>query len=82
MNHLLDVNFLLACARSGHADHIRANRWLNSSSTFAMPEAFQSDVFRSHNQADKPRPRLLRERLWGLGQRMRFGPIECFEKDK
>jgi AbrB family looped-hinge helix DNA binding protein len=26
VSHLLDVNFLLACAWSGHADHARANR--------------------------------------------------------
>ena len=30
MSHLVDVNLLLACAWSGHADHARANRWLNS----------------------------------------------------
>ena len=30
MSHLLDVNLLLAGAWSGHADHLPANRWLNS----------------------------------------------------
>ena len=35
MSHLLDVNLLLACAWSGHADHARANRWLNSTAAFA-----------------------------------------------
>lgn len=35
MSHLLDVNLLLACAWSGHADHTRTNRWLNSTTAFA-----------------------------------------------
>jgi toxin-antitoxin system PIN domain toxin len=39
VSHLLDVNLLLACAWSGHADHARANRWLNS-----VPEFFTAPV--------------------------------------
>lgn len=46
MSHLLDVNFLLACAWSGHADHIRANRWLNSASTFTTAPLTQRGFLR------------------------------------
>ncbi len=35
MSHLLDVNLLLAGAWSGHPDHARVNRWLNSVTEFA-----------------------------------------------
>lgn len=35
MSHLLDVNFLVACAWRSHADHGRANRWLNRVKGFA-----------------------------------------------
>jgi hypothetical protein len=34
-----------------------------------MPDSFQYDVFLSHNQADKPRVRRLRERLRAAGGR-------------
>ncbi|MBN8456640.1 MAG: hypothetical protein J0M04_02160 [Verrucomicrobia bacterium] len=46
MSHLLDVNFLLACAWSGHADHGRANRWLNSVSSFATVPITQMGFLR------------------------------------
>ena len=35
MSHLLDVNFLVACAWQSHADHVRANRWLDTVKGFA-----------------------------------------------
>lgn len=35
MNHLLDVNFLVACAWQSHVDHARANRWLGRARGFA-----------------------------------------------
>ena len=35
MSHLLDVNILVACAWQSHADHVRANRWLNRAPSFA-----------------------------------------------
>lgn len=46
MSHLLDVNFLLACAWSGHADHARANRWLNSVPQFATAPVTQMGFLR------------------------------------
>ncbi|MEO6785304.1 MAG: PIN domain-containing protein [Chthoniobacteraceae bacterium] len=46
MSHLLDVNLLLACARSGHADHARANRWLNSAAKFATAPITQMGFLR------------------------------------
>ncbi|MEO6754233.1 MAG: PIN domain-containing protein [Chthoniobacteraceae bacterium] len=46
MSHLLDVSFLLACAWSGHADHARANRWLNSTSKFATAPITQTGFLR------------------------------------
>lgn len=46
MSHLLDVNLLLACAWSGHADHARANRWLNSASAFATAPITQMGFLR------------------------------------
>lgn len=46
MSHLLDVNFLLACAWSGHTDHARANRWLNSVSSFATAPITQMGFLR------------------------------------
>lgn len=46
MSHFLDVNFLLACAWSGHADHVRANWWLNSASTFATAPLTQMGFLR------------------------------------
>ena len=46
MSHLLDVNFLLACAWSGHADHVRANRWLNSAAVFATAPVTQMGFLR------------------------------------
>lgn len=41
MSHLLDVNLLLACAWSGHADHARANRWLNTVPDFSTAPVTQ-----------------------------------------
>jgi predicted nucleic acid-binding protein len=35
MSHLLDVNFLLACAWSSHAKHTAARAWLERQSAFA-----------------------------------------------
>lgn len=46
MSHLLDVNLLLACAWSRHADHARANRWLNSASAFATAPITQMGFLR------------------------------------
>lgn len=46
MSHLLDVNLLLACAWSGHADHARANRWLNSIAAFATAPITQMGFLR------------------------------------
>lgn len=46
MSHLLDVNLLLACAWSGHADHARANRWLNSTTAFATAPITQMGFLR------------------------------------
>ena len=46
MSHLLDVNLLLACAWSGHADHRRANRWLNSAVEFATAPITQMGFLR------------------------------------
>ena len=43
MSHLLDVNMLLAIGWSGHADHARANRWLNSAAEFATAPVTQMD---------------------------------------
>jgi toxin-antitoxin system PIN domain toxin len=46
VSHLLDVNLLLACAWSEHADHARANRWLNSASSFATASSTQMGFLR------------------------------------
>ena len=46
MSHLLDVNVLLACAWAGHADHARANRWLNSTTAFATAPISQMGFLR------------------------------------
>ena len=46
MSHLLDVNLLLACAWSGHADHAQANRWLDSVSSFATAPLTQMGFLR------------------------------------
>jgi toxin-antitoxin system PIN domain toxin len=46
MSHLLDVNLLLACAWSGHTDHARANRWLNSAPGFATAPITQMGFLR------------------------------------
>jgi toxin-antitoxin system PIN domain toxin len=35
VSHLLDVNVLVACAWQSHADHRRANRWLERARSFA-----------------------------------------------
>ncbi len=35
MSHLLDVNFLLACAWQSHADHAQARAWLEAQTRFA-----------------------------------------------
>ena len=46
MSYLLDVNFLLACAWSRHADHAPANRWLNSATEFATAPVTQMGFLR------------------------------------
>ena len=46
MGHLLDVNLLLACAWSNHAEHARANRWLNSLPAFATAPVTQMGFLR------------------------------------
>ena len=46
MSHLLDVNLLLACAWSSHAQHTRANRWLNSLAGFATAPVTQMGFLR------------------------------------
>ena len=46
MSHLLDVNLLLACAWSGHADHVRANRWLNAVAEFSTAPVTQMGFLR------------------------------------
>lgn len=46
MSHLLDVNLLLACAWSGHAEHVRANRWLNSVPEFTTAPVTQMGFLR------------------------------------
>ena len=46
MSHLLDVNFLVACAWSSHADHAGANRWLNSAAKFATAPITQMGFLR------------------------------------
>ena len=46
MSHLLDVSLLLACAWSGHPDHARANRWLNSTAEFATASITQMGFLR------------------------------------
>ena len=35
MSHLLDVNFLVACAWESHGAYARANRWLSEAESFA-----------------------------------------------
>ena len=35
MSHLLDVNFLLACAWQSHASHAKARAWLEARTSFA-----------------------------------------------
>lgn len=46
MSHLLDVNMLLACAWPVHADHVRANRWLDSTPGFATAPISQMGFLR------------------------------------
>ena len=46
MSDLLDVNLLLACAWSGHPDHARANRWLNSVAEFSTAPVTQLGFLR------------------------------------
>ena len=46
MSHLLDVNFLLACAWSRHANHAPANRWLNAATAFATAPVTQMGFLR------------------------------------
>ncbi|MCU0780029.1 MAG: hypothetical protein MUF04_02880 [Akkermansiaceae bacterium] len=40
------MNLLLACAWSEHADHARANRWLNSTTAFATAPITQMGFLR------------------------------------
>jgi len=46
VSHLLDVNLLLACAWSGHGEHVRANRWLNSLAEFSTAPVTQMGFLR------------------------------------
>ena len=46
MSHLLDVNVLLAGAWSGHPDHGRVNRWMNSVADFATAPITQMGFLR------------------------------------
>ena len=46
MSHLLDVNFLVACAWQSHADHVRANRWLNGARSFATSSVTEMGFLR------------------------------------
>ena len=46
MSHLLDVNMLLAIGWSGHSEHVRANRWLNSVPSFATAPVTQMGFLR------------------------------------
>jgi len=46
VSHLLDVNFLLACAWSRHANHASANRWLNTAAEFATAPVTQMGFLR------------------------------------
>lgn len=46
MSHLLDVNFLVACAWQSHTDHVRANRWLNGAKSFATSSATEMGFLR------------------------------------
>jgi predicted nucleic acid-binding protein len=43
---LLDVSFLVASVWSSHADHARANRWLNSAAKFATAPITQMGLLR------------------------------------
>ena len=45
-SQLLDVNLLLACAWSSHANHSLANRWLNSLTAFATAPVTQMGFMR------------------------------------
>jgi hypothetical protein len=71
---LLDVNFLLACAWSRHADRVCANRWLDAVAEFstAMSNEFPYDVFLSHSAKDKAVVRPLAERLGKDGLKVWF----------
>lgn len=46
MSHLLDVNLLLCCVWSSHADHYRANRWLDAAETFYTAPIIQMGFLR------------------------------------
>jgi predicted nucleic acid-binding protein len=46
VSHLLDVNFLVACAWQSHADHVRANRWLNTARSFATSSVTEMGFLR------------------------------------
>jgi toxin-antitoxin system PIN domain toxin len=46
MSHLLDVNVLVACAWQSHADHRRANRWLERARSFATAAATEMGFLR------------------------------------
>ena len=46
MSYLLDVNLLLACGWSSHADHARASRWLASVAEFATAPVTQMGFLR------------------------------------
>jgi uncharacterized protein len=46
MIHLLDVNFLLACAWRTHQRHVAANAWLGKQQTFATCPISQLEFLR------------------------------------
>jgi len=46
MSHLLDVNVLVACAWQSHADHGRANRWLEQARSFATASVTEMGFLR------------------------------------
>jgi uncharacterized protein len=46
VSHLLDVNVLVACAWQSHAEHVRANRWLDRSPGFATTAVTETGFLR------------------------------------
>jgi toxin-antitoxin system PIN domain toxin len=46
VSHLLDVNFLVACAWESHVEHRRANRWLDATKSFATSSVTEMGFLR------------------------------------